>query len=74
MDIGSATVDVAGWPSAPGSPWSLAGLALAAVPAAAQAGPPAKPGSSPTPWNTGTAPPPAPAARRGQHAVAAPLR
>lgn len=32
-------------------------LELVALPAVAQAPPPAKPGNNPTPWNTGTAPP-----------------
>lgn len=35
----------------------LAGVTLAAGPGTAQVAPPAKTGSSPTPWNTGTAPP-----------------
>jgi len=39
---------------------TLVGLALAAMPAAAQVAPPPKPGGNPTPWNTGTAPPPPP--------------
>lgn len=37
---------------------ALAGLMLASFVATAQAPPAATPGSSPTPWNTGTAPPP----------------
>lgn len=37
---------------------ALAVLALGVFPATAQVAPPARPGSSPTPWNTGTAPPP----------------
>ncbi len=37
---------------------ALLGLVVATLPAAAQVAPPAKPGSSATPWNTGTAPAP----------------
>jgi hypothetical protein len=38
----------------------IAGLVLATVPAAALDAPTPKAASTPTPWNTGTAPPPAP--------------
>ncbi len=43
-----------------GATLALLGLALFTLPAAAQGAPPAKPGSSATPWNTGTVPPPPP--------------